>query len=384
MDRSQGISQENQPTAPAVAEAPSMRLARVREAQPLVTVIVPVYNAGENLRHCLDSIAHQTHENLQIVVVDDGATDGSGALCDEYAAADPRFEVIHQENAGIAAAQNAGLDAARGQFIAFCDDDDILAATNIEKLLTVLVSTDAGMSKGRWITIGESGVDDAIEEASQVDRDADGRLKFGTITLIDDPLKAYQTVFSKALRMVGGNAREARYFNEANWCRLYRAELWSNLRFPTGMYAQDVMVAGPLYTRMEMAADLDEPLYYWLQSAESVTHSKRDFGFYHDNVLAGKTNFEWALRHSVTPCRSYYTLTGSVREEGAALRREPCETPEEQAIHDQHAHEYSRDLANMHWFIDRLSIAQRMECRTLAKMRLAEKVVYDRKIKQMK
>lgn len=355
-----------------------------RQTQPLISVIVPVYNAEENLRHCLDSIAWQTHKDLQIITVDDGSTDSSGAICDEYAAADPRFEVIHQSNAGIAAAQNAGLDAANGQFIAFCDDDDILAATNIEKLLTVLVATDTGMAKARWITIGESGIDDALTQAARVDRDIDGRLTYAPVTVIDDPLKAYQTVFSKALRLAGGNAREARYFNEANWCRLYRAELWKGLRFPVGRYAQDVMVAGPLYTRMGSAADLAEPLYYWLQTGSSVTHSKRDFSFYHDNVLAGETNFEWALRHAVTPARSYYTLTGSVREEGEALRREPCETAVERAAHLRHERAYSRDLANMHWFIGRLTATQRAECAAMAKIRLAEKVVYDRVIKQMK
>ena len=75
----------------------------------VVSVIIPVYNAGENLRPCLDSIRGQTYPELEVWMVDDGSTDGSGSICDEYAAADPRFHAVHQPNAGASAARNAGI-----------------------------------------------------------------------------------------------------------------------------------------------------------------------------------------------------------------------------------------------------------------------------------
>ena len=95
-------------------------------ATPLISVIVPVYNAEDYLRYCIDSILQQSYTNLEVILVDDGAKDSSPAICDEYATQDSRVTVIHQENGGIAKAQNTGLDAAHGEYIAFSDNDDIL------------------------------------------------------------------------------------------------------------------------------------------------------------------------------------------------------------------------------------------------------------------
>ncbi len=95
-------------------------------ATPLISVIVPVYNAEDYLRYCVDSILQQSYTNLEVILVDDGAKDSSPAICDEYATQDSRVTVIHQENGGIAKAQNTGLDAAHGEYIAFSDNDDIL------------------------------------------------------------------------------------------------------------------------------------------------------------------------------------------------------------------------------------------------------------------
>lgn len=138
-------------------------------------------------------------------------------------------------------AQNTGLDAAHGEYIAFADNDDILDRHNIEYLLHALQNTGADMSKARWRQFGVSQLDEVAQEA------ATGAETPSKITVFEHPLAAYQTVFCKSLRIIGdklGRSTEARYFNEANWCRLYKRELWDGIRFPEGMYAQDVMVAG--------------------------------------------------------------------------------------------------------------------------------------------
>lgn len=89
-----------------------------------VSVIVAVYNTSAYLRQCLDSIEAQTFRDMECVIVDDGSTDGSGEICDEYAARNPHFKVLHQPNAGLAAARQAGLDMARGEYVIVCDGDD--------------------------------------------------------------------------------------------------------------------------------------------------------------------------------------------------------------------------------------------------------------------
>ena len=91
---------------------------------PVISVIVPVYNTAQWLPRCLDSIRAQTFDNWECLLVDDGSSDGSGAICDEYAMRDPRFVVIHKANGGVSSARNAGLAAARGSYIQFVDSDD--------------------------------------------------------------------------------------------------------------------------------------------------------------------------------------------------------------------------------------------------------------------
>ena len=101
------------------------------QTTPLVSIIIPVYNAEKYLRYCVDSILQQSYTNLEVILVDDGAKDSSPSICDDYAQSDSRVTVIHQPNGGIAKAQNTGLDAAHGDYIAFADNDDILDSRNI-------------------------------------------------------------------------------------------------------------------------------------------------------------------------------------------------------------------------------------------------------------
>lgn len=106
--------------------------------EPKISVIIPVYNTGKYLRPCLDSISNQTHRNLQIILVDDGSSDGSGNVCDEYAAKDSRIAVVHQRNGGVSKARNAGLAIADGDFYSFPDSDDYLEPDTYEYLLRLV------------------------------------------------------------------------------------------------------------------------------------------------------------------------------------------------------------------------------------------------------
>lgn len=105
----------------------------------LVSVIIPVYNVEKYLAKCLDSIIGQTYTKLEIILVDDGSTDGSGVICDAYAEQDKRIHVIHKLNAGVSAARNTGLKLARGEAVVFADADDTVASTYLEHLVTEFV-----------------------------------------------------------------------------------------------------------------------------------------------------------------------------------------------------------------------------------------------------
>lgn len=102
--------------------------------QPLISVIIPVYNAEKYLKVCVDSVLGQTYSNLEIILVDDGSSDNSPAICDDYAAEDKRCKVIHKKNGGVCTARNMGLDNASGEYVAFIDADDYFFSDSIEKL----------------------------------------------------------------------------------------------------------------------------------------------------------------------------------------------------------------------------------------------------------
>lgn len=107
---------------------------------PKVSVIVPVYNAEKYLRECVDSILGQTLADLELILVDDGSTDSSPAICDRYAAQDARVQVIHQANAGLSAARNRGIEVAAGEWVAFVDSDDFIDANMYH---TMIIAAEA-------------------------------------------------------------------------------------------------------------------------------------------------------------------------------------------------------------------------------------------------
>ncbi|MFU0516202.1 glycosyltransferase family 2 protein [Gardnerella vaginalis] len=370
-----------------------------KNENPLVSIIVPVYNSAKYLSGCVDSILAQTYKNIELILVDDGSKDDSGKICDSYASKDSRVKVIHQQNGGISRAQNAGLDAASGEFIAFADNDDILDCQNIEILLNAILQSGASMSKAKWQQFGLSSLEQIKKEAglgarglSAEKSQATARLEnMPQIKIVKNPLKAYQTVFCKIFRIIGnklGKNSEARYFNEANWCRLYKREVWEGVRFPEGKFAQDTAMASVLYSRMNYVAHVDEVLYYWLQRADSVTHKMRDAGFYHDHIDAVRENWNLCLEHNVVPARSYYTMVGNLRYERCALKSGENtlnggknSDAEIQKIYEKN---YAKDVEFAKSAVKKLTILQRAQCFTMACVRNLEKIIYDCKIKNMK
>ena len=104
---------------------------------PKVSIIVPVYNTKNYLRECVDSLIGQTLQDIEIILVDDGSTDGSSEICDEYALTDARIKVIHKPNGGLSSARNCGMDAADGEYFAFVDSDDVCDSKMYEHMVSV-------------------------------------------------------------------------------------------------------------------------------------------------------------------------------------------------------------------------------------------------------
>ena len=173
---------------------------------PLISVIVPVYKVENYLDCCVQSIVNQTYSNLEIILIDDGSPDASGAMCDAWAEKDSRIRVIHQQNAGGGAARNAGLDAARGERIAFVDSDDYIAPDCYQYLHTLL----------------EEGAD--IAECDFVETERNDAV-FGT--------DAGEISFYTPLEAMRCHIRDTA-FRQLIWNKLYRRETVGDIRFPVG------------------------------------------------------------------------------------------------------------------------------------------------------
>ncbi len=128
----------------------------------VISVIIPVYNVAAYLPACLDSLLNQDHKQLEVILIDDGSKDDSGAICDRYAAQDSRINVIHQKNGGAAAAKNAGLRAATGKYLSFVDSDDYLEPNSYGYMLSVLKSKEADVAVFGFRDVFRSRTEDKI------------------------------------------------------------------------------------------------------------------------------------------------------------------------------------------------------------------------------
>lgn len=117
---------------------------------PLVTIIVPVYNTQTSLHQCISSILEQSYSNIELVLIDDGSKDGSGKICDQYMT-DSRVQIFHKENAGVSAARNDGIRLAKGEYISFVDSDDVIEKNMIEKLMERQVASHADLVIGTYV-----------------------------------------------------------------------------------------------------------------------------------------------------------------------------------------------------------------------------------------
>lgn len=218
--------------------------------ESIVSVIVPVYNVRHYLEACVDSLLCQTWPQLEIILVDDGSGDGSERICDEYAARDSRVRVIHQANAGAANAKNAGLDLARGDYIAFMDSDDWAEPNWIEKMLKAAEEQNADVVECNFLMdyVGRAEYGNALEKFQE------------TLFQTQDYLQHYPNQWTCALF----------------WNKLFRAELVENVRFHTERRCvDDEFFTYKAVTGANRVLRIPDALYHYRQRRSSVTQSEK-------------------------------------------------------------------------------------------------------------
>ncbi len=223
----------------------------------MVSVLVAVYNVEDYLPRCLDSVLNQAYRDLEIILVDDGSTDSSGSICEEYADIDGRIKVIHQENEGLSSARNAGLRAATGDYILMIDGDDALHPQMIEILYNLITSGDYDFS----MCYGER-----IYDVGEID----GKSKSRVDTV--SPLEL--TTESCFWNMYAGE-RSLRIQYFVTWNKLFKKEILHDCYFkklPAKDTAQDQEYNIRIYLKMKKGVYVSDYLYYWILRKMSLSN----------------------------------------------------------------------------------------------------------------
>ena len=213
-----------------------------------VSVIIPVYNVQDYLARCIDSVVTQTHSNLEILLVDDGSTDLSAKMCDDYARHDRRITVIHKDNGGLSDARNAALDVMTGDYITFVDADDYVHPRFVELLLNAISTTGAPIAIAHWQELNDG---DTPRNIHGVDSQP-------TIFTRDEALKS---IFYQ------------QQLNHSACSRIFKASIFNDVRFPKGMLYEDLAVILPIMKQVESVALIQPATYYYMRRTGSITHT---------------------------------------------------------------------------------------------------------------
>ena len=217
--------------------------------EPLVSVIIPVYNVVNYLREAVDSIINQTYNNLEIILVDDGSIDGSATVCDQYLY-DSRVTVVHQENKGLSGARNTGLDIMTGEYVAFLDSDDAFYPEMIQTMITEIKDNEADLVVcGFYSYRTEKG-------------------------LLSRTRQTHKGCYFKKERISGAEALKRLFFGEINyavWNKIYCRKLWEGLRFSEGRVYEDVQVMYELLGKCKKVLLLPEIMVAYRIRTDSIT-----------------------------------------------------------------------------------------------------------------
>ena len=215
---------------------------------PKITVIVPVYDVEKYLDRCVDSILNQTFTDFELILVDDGSPDNCGKICDEYAKKDNRITVIHKENGGLSDARNVALDMifnkSDSEWLTFIDSDDWVHPNCLEIFYNFAVKADLPIIMAEvFVTNGEVEFPQFKEEYLSVER-------------VND---AFRNVKLDPPSVCG---------------RLYKKELFKDVRFPFGKLFEDRFTSYKLLFRFEKVGVVNFPLYYYFMNDDGITHAK--------------------------------------------------------------------------------------------------------------
>lgn len=213
-----------------------------RSSSPYLSIVVPVYNVEQYLEKCVYSILRQSFINFEVILIDDGSTDKSGFLCDEYAQKDKRIRIVHQNNAGVSAARNTGIELAIGKYITFVDSDDWIEADTYELALNFL-----------HLNHLEVVCFDFYKEKRR---------------------RSYYRPMYNADKIFQGNEAVNEVLKEvldsSVWDKVYLRRLFNDVRYPIGRVFEDVATTYKVLTKANKTGYLKKPLYHYVKRENSI------------------------------------------------------------------------------------------------------------------
>lgn len=216
--------------------------------RPLISVIVPVYNVEKYLCDCIDSIIDQSYDVLEIILVDDGSTDRSGLICDEYKKKDARIKVIHKENGGLSDARNRGMDISKGEYIAFIDSDDHISPDYLKIMLHAIEGNRCQMA--------------ALANSTPF---YDGEDVFFDTTSAEIKITIHDTRSALLLMLYQNIATGAPF-------KVCKRQIMEYVRFPEGYLYEDVATTYKEFLRSDKVAIVTGNLYAYRKRKDSITH----------------------------------------------------------------------------------------------------------------
>lgn len=264
--------------------------------EELISVIIPVYNVEAYLDDCMDNVVNQSYKNLEIILVDDGATDFSGVMCDQWQERDPRVRVIHKTNGGLSSARNAGLAAASGDYITFVDSDDLL---------------DLDICKVLYEDMHDNNADIAICDASHIFDRTQVSFPKGTQKRILTKQEAIEELWYQ------------KSFLPSVWGKLYRKKVFQDVPFTQGIHFEDLDIMHLLLWQAERIVYRKDCLYGYVHRENSITtgqFSLRDMDII--TITEKILTFAQEQDQVLIPAAEAYAVTAAMRIELNAPQEE--------------------------------------------------------------
>lgn len=221
-----------------------------KQDTPLISIIIPVYNIEQYVGECLDSVCRQTYTNLEIIVVNDGSTDSSETIINQWKKRDNRIVLINQENQGLSAARNTGLDYAQGEYIGFIDADDYIHENMYMELYQLLKRSNCPMAMCAYSAVNEVGETMARK--------------------IEDPESQIYNAEALLGAMLDNIRNHQTFVSACN--KLYKKSLFDDVRYPVGKLYEDNWIIHTLVYKAERIAFTNSELYYYRQRGNSIMH----------------------------------------------------------------------------------------------------------------